>query len=208
MNQLVAFTNKFLEKVLSYDKIAIFCHVQPDYDAYASAFGIYQWLLDNFQFTYPNKKFYLMIHPKTMTYQEKILFNYNYPLPTDQELTTALAIVVDTANETRVLTQKHKLCQEIINIDHHPQIENFASINFIDPLYPACSQIIATMFARLEPEYVFTSQVAQYLYAGIVTDTNNLLSSSVSLETFKILGHIVAKGINRDQVIDAIFLRT
>lgn len=42
MNELEKFTEKFLEKIESYDKITIFCHVQPDYDAYASAFGIYQ----------------------------------------------------------------------------------------------------------------------------------------------------------------------
>lgn len=149
-----------------------------------------------------------MIYPDTMTYQEKILFEYNHPLPNDQDISESLGIVVDTANELRVMTQKHKLCKELINIDHHPQVENFATINFIDPIYPACSQIVATMFAYLEPDYVFTAKTAQYLYAGIVTDTNNLLSPTVSTETFNILGKIVAKGINRDQVIDAIFLKT
>lgn len=42
MNQLQLFIEKFISKINEYDKIALFCHIQPDYDAYGSVFALYR----------------------------------------------------------------------------------------------------------------------------------------------------------------------
>lgn len=144
-----------------------------------------------------------------MSTQEQILFkSNNNTIFRDEELEDCLGIILDTANSNRVLTQKHLLCKELICIDHHPQLEPLAPLSYVDPLVPACSQILHEIFLFLEPDYIYTSKVGQYLYAGIITDTNYLLSSTVLDETLSAVSNIVSRGINRDLVHDAIFLKT
>lgn len=200
------FIKNFLNKILEYEKIAIFCHYSPDFDAYGSSYALYQWLKDNF--SKMQKTIFLMIPPNTINNQEKKLFNPSEKFPKAKELKNSLGIILDTANEARILSQMHTYCAELISIDHHPKSETFAQLEFVDPIYPACSQILAEIFEKLEDKYFYSAKVAQYLYAGIVTDTNNMLSSTVLPSTFEIMGRLVLKGINRNFVYDVIYMQT
>ncbi|OAL10737.1 phosphoesterase [Candidatus Mycoplasma haematobovis] len=197
------FVSKFLVKLNEYENIAIFVHIDPDFDAYASAFGLRKWLQDNF----PNKNVRLMIPQGILREEEKFLFDYDKPLPSEKELKTALGILLDTPNTERVLTQQHIHCKELVIIDHHPKIKGFAQLEFIDPTYPAVSQILAEIFFYLEPDYVFNSELAQYLYAGIITDTNNFMSLAVLPSTYQALSKLVSKGLNRSAIHNFIFVK-
>lgn len=209
MNQLPLFIKKFIDKINQFDKIALFCHIQPDFDAYGSVFALYHWIMDNYHTKTNQKQVRMMLDFGAMSSQEQILFKpQTHESFGDEQLGECLGIILDTANSNRVLTQKHLLCQELICIDHHPQLEAMAPLSYVDPLLPACSQILHNIFLFLEPDYLYTTKVAQYLYAGIITDTNYLLSSMVLDETFGAISNIISRGINRDLVHDAIFLKT
>ncbi|MDQ0514346.1 phosphoesterase RecJ-like protein [Mycoplasmoides fastidiosum] len=201
------FIKNFLEKIKHADQIAIFCHRQPDFDALGTAYAMYQWLVDNFG--KEDKRIYLMVPDDALKSQDEILFPPLDKLATSKELSNALGIILDTANESRVLTSLHTACKELIAIDHHPRSERFTQLEFIDPTYPATAQILAELFEWLEEKenYIFRSVVAQYLYAGIITDTNNMLSPAVLPSTFEVMGRLVLRGINRNLVHDAIFMQ-
>lgn len=47
--------DKIIEKIEQYDDIAIYRHVNPDFDAFGSQFGMY----DLIKTTYPNKNVYV-----------------------------------------------------------------------------------------------------------------------------------------------------
>lgn len=197
------FVTKFLIKLNEYENIAIFVHIDPDFDAYGSAFGLKKWLESNF----PEKNVRLMIPKGVLKEEEKFLFDYDKNIPSERELQNYLGILLDTPNTERVLTQQHIYCKELVIIDHHAKIKGFAQLEFIDPTYPAVSQILAEMFLYLEEDYVFNSELAQYLYAGIITDTNNFMSLDVRPSTYQVLSKLVSKGLNRNAIHNFIFVK-
>ena len=44
--------NKILRAIKRYDRIVVFRHIMPDFDALGTQMGLYTWLKDNF----PNKE--------------------------------------------------------------------------------------------------------------------------------------------------------
>lgn len=197
-----AFSKQFLNKIKEYKQIALFVHIQPDFDCYAGAFGIKKWLKDNF----PDIKTYLIIPPETFKESEKFLFHSEETLPSESQLSSCLGIIVDTSVPDRVLTRLHVHCREIMVIDHHVKTQTFAEMEFIDPTYPAVAQILAEIFFYLEPlGYIFSEELAQYFYAGIITDTNNFLSCKMTPSTYIVISKLASKGLNRSAIHDFIF---
>ncbi|AEW45050.1 MgPa-like protein, DHH family phosphoesterase [Mycoplasma haemocanis str. Illinois] len=200
------FITNLLSKLEEYDNIAIFVHVNPDFDAYASAFSLKRWIIDNF----PESNVNLMIPEETFKEEEKFLFYVNEVLPSKYELKNYLGIILDTSDTERVLTQLHTYCAELAIIDHHPKIKGLAQMEFIDPTYPAVSQILAEIFIYLEESggHVFNADLAQYLYAGIITDTNNFMSLSMLPSTYNVLANLVSRGLNRNVIHNSIFVKS
>lgn len=151
----------------------------------------------------------MIIPPGTIKPQEEVLFRNDEGMPPEEILKNSLGIVLDTPNEARILTSLYSKCKELVTIDHHPKSQSFSELEFVDPTYPAVSQILAEIFFYLETEegggYVFGDELAQYFYSGIITDTNNFLSLSMLPSTFAVLSRLVSKGLNRAEVHQVIF---
>lgn len=202
--------DKFIEQLISkineYKKIALFIHAQPDFDCFASAFSLKKWI----ELNYKDKQVFLMIPKNTYKNSEVQLFFSDADLPSISDLQESIGIILDTSTEERILTQMHIHCQELLIIDHHPKQSNFAQLEFIDPTYSSNSQILAEIFFKLEKEEgkIFDSEMAQFLYSGILTDTGNLMLLSVAPSTFVIVSKLLLKGINRALVHNTIFVQT
>ncbi|WP_258393892.1 DHH family phosphoesterase [Mycoplasma wenyonii] len=179
--------------------------MKPDFDAYASVFTLYQWISLNF----PTKEVIAWIDPDSLTDKEEKLFDLlEEKIKTElttEELKTGLGIVLDTPNEERILTQQHVFCQELIIMDHHPKINSFAQLEFINHLYSSTSEILVELLLYFETNYgyAFTTQMAQYLYSGIITDSNHL-RAHVTPSTYYLLWKLLGKGINRKAINELI----
>lgn len=204
---LKLFAAKLLSKFREYRSISLFVHVQPDFDAFACAFAMKAWIKDNF----PGKVVYLIIPPRIIKPEEKFLFQHEEELPSEDKIKKSLGLILDTPNQDRILTDLYKHCKELIVIDHHPKLKPFAELEFIDPTYPAASQILAEIFLYLESKegggHIFKEKIAQYLYAGIITDTNSFLSLSMLPSTYQVLAALVSKGLNRASIHNWIFVK-
>ncbi|CCE66654.1 DHH family phosphoesterase [Candidatus Mycoplasma haematominutum] len=196
---------KFLQKIKEYRYICLFLHVKPDCDSYASVFALHKWLKNNF----PKKKVIIWIEPAQLTKNEKLLFHWTEKIKTklpDEKLKESLGIIVDTPIQERVLSQKHTLCRETIIIDHHPKMDLFSQLEFVNHSYSSTSEILAELFLFLEEQnekYIFETHLSRYLYVGIITDSNHL-KDNVTPSTFYILWRILSKGINRKSINDLI----
>ncbi|AGX89203.1 DHH family phosphoesterase [Mycoplasma parvum] len=196
------FGEKFLHKIDEYEYISIFLHIKPDYDAYASLFSLYYWININFK----NKIIALWIYPEEMSKNEKYLFNWKdgeilteFP---EKELKESLGIIVDTPNQERVLTQKHYFCNELIIIDHHPKMDAFAQLEFINHSYSSTAEILGELFLifeKSEKKLNFDPRIARYLYAGVITDSN-FFKDHLTPQTFYVLWKFLEKGINRKEI--------
>ncbi|AFO51698.1 tRNA-nucleotidyltransferase/poly(A) polymerase family protein [Candidatus Mycoplasma haematolamae str. Purdue] len=120
-----------------------------------------------------------------------------------------MGIVLDTPNQERIKTQKHIYCRELIVVDHHPKIDSFAHLEFINHTYSSTSEILSEIYLYLERSqgFHFEAPLCKYLYSGIITDSNHL-KDHVTPSTYYVLWRLLDKGINRKEITDYIVENT
>ena len=126
---------KILNKIEEYECICLYRHVNPDYDAFGSQFGLY----DLIQNTFDHKEVYFA-GDFSSDLVTKYQFTGKISKPTFEKPT--LGIVLDTANQERI-DGDISFCKEIIKIDHHIVVDSYGNLNFEDSTASSCSQIVA-----------------------------------------------------------------
>ena len=175
---------EFLELIKEYDCIAIFRHVRPDGDAMFSALALYTFLKDNFI----DKK--IRISGK----DQYEIINVSHPI-SDNFIRKSLAVVVDTSNKARVDDQRFLKAKQIVKIDHHPVVDDYGYLNIVDSKSAACCELLARiLFSKEFKGYYISPETCKYLYCGLVTDTINFRTTSVTYKTFEIAYKLVKTG--------------
>lgn len=188
-----------MQKIEQYSSVSLFFHERPDFDTLGGCFSLKQFINEIF----PEKKVEIIGLDTISPEYCKDFFPYSNKVVDDVFIKYSLGIVCDTANSARVHTQKHLICQETIRIDHHPEIEKFCTIEWINPIFPATVQMIAEMI--LNSGYKLSSTVAKYIYAGLITDTNRFLNYNTNPYSYELASIILKTGFNRKEVHDAVY---
>lgn len=187
----------FFDKIEEFDSIITVGHVRPDGDAYGSAMGL-KLAIDGL---YSNKKTYAILDevhgvpeswPKTIkpgTLDEKIIKN-------------SLAIIVDTGTVERIADKRVLNAKYVIKIDHHPGIEHFGDIEYVDDKKVANALIIADILFSRFP--VIPSNASDALLLGIITDSGNFRFSNDS-DSFAKAGRLIADGANIRKIYDSLY---
>ena len=115
------------------DTIVIARHVGPDPDALGSSIGLKESILA----TFPNKSVYVVGSPAT-----KFKYLGNLDKVPSYISKNALLIVTDTPNIKRIDGVNLSDFKNIIKIDHHPFVEKFADVEWIDTTASSASQMI------------------------------------------------------------------
>lgn len=165
----------------------VFAHENPDGDAIGSSLALYLVLKDM------GKKVDLVIpnFPKTF----KFLPYYEEAVVEPSLEKYDVGIAVDCADIKRLDGPIEVFLKSDIrvNIDHHTSNGMFGDLNFVDPVSPACSQIITSILKYYKIE--ITKDVATCLITGIVTDTGGFKYEGVTSETFEIASEFLDKGV-------------
>lgn len=182
--------------IKKYDSIVIARHVGPDPDALGSQLGLKEAILS----TFPNKKVYAVGHPASR-------FKYIGELDgIDEEIMSkSLLIICDTPNRSRMDGFVGKPLYSI-KIDHHPHVETFCDLEWIDDSSCSASQMIIELIYNTD--MVMNSSIASKLYTGVVADTNRFLFSYTSSKTFSLVSKMI-KDTNFDfiSVYDSLYTR-
>lgn len=188
---------EILNKIGEYECICLYRHVNPDYDAFGSQFGMYE-LIKN---TFKGKTVYLE-GDFSSDLVKKFQFEDEIKKPTFDKPT--LGIVLDTANKERI-DGDISLCTEIIKIDHHIVVDSYGTINLEDSSASSCSQIVALF---LKNERVKLSMLgASALYMGIVGDTNRFMYSSTDDRTFDAAKYLFAYGFDMQALYERMYMK-
>lgn len=191
---------QILEKIKEFGTIIIHRHVRPDGDCIGSQMGLKQFLKDNFK----DKNIYAVgdAIPDYLT-----RYGSNDEISEDI-YNDALVIVVDTANELRICDERYKLGKYIIKIDHHDDSPDYGNLIYRDPLSPACSSILASMFQEYEKlGYVVSVETAKCLYVGITTDTGRFRFRGVSSTVFNNAGWLIDKGVDIEDIYTRLYIK-
>lgn len=170
-----------------YDTIIIHRHLNPDADAFGSQLGLAQAL----RTAYPHKQIYASGEPVVRL---NWIGEPQANIPTSA-YDHALVIVIDTATTARIAGTAYDHGSELIKIDHHPNVEPFGAINWINEHASSCSEMVADLIAQSE-RLILDRQVAAALYAGIVGDTGRFLFDLTSPHTHEVAAKLLATGID------------
>lgn len=180
------------EVIKEANNIVVFTHENPDGDAVGSSLAVYLVLKQmgkDVDLVIPNfPKTYKFLPSSDNVLLEPKLEKYD------------LAIALDCADIKRLddPTETFLKCETRVNIDHHTSNGMFGDLNFVDPVAPACSQIITTILEYFKID--IDKDVATCLITGIITDTGGFRYEGVTTETFEIASNFLEKGVKISKI--------
>lgn len=178
--------DNILEEIKKAKTIVVLTHESPDGDAISSSLSVMHAI------SQLGKKVDVVIpeHPKDCDFlpgADKILSKGNDE-PYD------LAISVDCTDLKRMAGGKEyfDIAKKTIQIDHHSVNAMFADYNYVDPVAPACCQVLFGMYQYYGIE--ITKEIATCILTGIITDTGGFQWGGVTPETFEFSAELIRKG--------------
>lgn len=170
---------KILKLIKKFDNIIIARHVGCDPDALGSTFALKSIILYNF----PNKKVKVCGAPvaKFKSFGEHDIIE-------EEDYKDALLIALDVPDIKRIDGVDIKRVSKVIKIDHHPAIDIFGDIEYIDILSTSASQIVAELCYKMNLK--MTKKAAENIYLGIVADTNRFLFPTINYKVFELVAKL------------------
>ncbi|PAV30388.1 DHH family phosphoesterase [Virgibacillus profundi] len=188
---------QIIDTIKQYDTIIIHRHVRPDPDALGSQAGLKEMIKQSF----PGKNVYAVGEEDPsftfLTEMDKI---------DDRVYENALVIVCDTANAARICDERYSLGDKLIKIDHHPNVEPYGDLLWVDPSASSTSELIYELFTYAKEEgFHLNDEAARLIYAGIVGDTGRFLFPSTTKKTFQYAAELVTYNFDRASLYDGMY---
>ncbi len=184
--------------------ISIIPHTSPDGDAIGSAIGLANTLINaGFKATIISPNDYPEYYEWFESKAEILFYNKNKKKVKETIADTGLLFCVDF-NE---ITRSGKLEKVIdgftgpkILIDHHPFPSKFCDFVISDTTYSSTAELIFDVVNELGYTEFITKDVAEALFAGIMTDTGSFNHNISDPNTFKVVSNLLQYGINADAI--------
>lgn len=187
-----------IETIEKYEKIIILRHVRPDPDAYGSQMGLKELILKN----YPQKTVYADgNHDESLTYLGKP------DIVTKEDYQDALIIITDTGNTERIDSDFYKEGAFILKIDHHPDVDQYGDLRWVDTKASSTSEMIVELFeyGQEQDGWQLTSTGARFLFAGIVGDTGRFMYPSTTVQTFQRASELLKYDFDREALFEGMY---
>ncbi|MDQ7982952.1 MAG: bifunctional oligoribonuclease/PAP phosphatase NrnA [Spiroplasma sp.] len=188
---------EILNLIKKSNPIIIHRHINPDGDALGSQWGLKTLIEENFR----NKK---VLVPGDMT-EYMLKFFPPAMIVNSKDYENALVIVCDTANRERISGQFWQTAKNIIKIDHHPEVDNYGTLNLVESSAVAACQVVAKWAKMMKLK--LSNDAARYLFFGLVTDSGRFMYRSVNNETFDIASFLVATNFSLLDLYEKLYLQ-
>lgn len=188
--------NKIKTMIEAATSIVIVAHVRPDGDCIGASEGLRHSILHQF----PSK--HVVCRYEALDY---LSFVGTPDDVSDEVFPNALVISLDTANQDRIYDQRYKHAKQLVRIDHHPHIDFFGDVDYVDTTSPSTCNIITRLLT--EWNYTIPPVAAKALLTGITTDTGRFRYRGVTAETFMQAAHLIATGIDVTDVYQPLYAK-
>lgn len=183
--------DNIIEEINNAESIIILTHENPDGDAIGSSLAMYQALkklgkcVDVIIPVFARTFNFL---PKADEIKKESLESYD------------LAIALDCSDIKRLVgfEKYYENAKVKVQIDHHGVNAMYGDYNYVDPVSPACAQILLNVLQYWNIE--IDKEIGTCLLAGIITDTGGFRHSNVNSETFEFVSWILNRGVNVSNV--------
>ena len=183
--------DNILEEIKKAETIVIMAHETPDGDAIGSCLAMKVALKQLGK----NADVIIREVPKIFDFlpgREEI--------KTDSEIKRYdLAISLDCADFKRLVGNEYfEKAKQTIVIDHHGSNKMYGDINFVNPVAPACCQILIGMFQYFNIN--IDKELGTCILTGIITDTGGFRYEGVTADTFEFVSWLLNKGVNVSKI--------
>ena len=174
--------NKITKKIDAAKHIVPISHVNPDADSIGSASAMYTYLLQKHKkVSWYCKTKDININLSFVPWFEKI--RNSFPASAD------LAISLDCGDIKRLGIEIE--C-DLINIDHHASNKSYGDINLVDSNMISTTEVLYSFFKTNSVKV--NPKMATAIYAGLLDDSNGLLSDDVDGTTFATVKELIECG--------------
>ena len=186
-------------------KIAITTHFKPDADALGSSLGMANYLTKKGHEVqvitpsdYPEFLHWMKGNDRVMVYtddrKEEIRHLFN---------AAHLIITLDFSVLSRI-NDMGKMVKESpaykVNIDHHLEPEDFADFRLWSTRAAATCELCYELIAALDDRHQIDADIAECLYAGIMTDTGNFRHSNTTKNVHEVVAQLIQLGADNAKV--------
>ncbi len=180
--------DNIIEEIDKAKNIVILTHEVPDGDAIGSSLALYTGLKQL------GKDVDVIIPEYSRTFE--FLPNSKEIKKEGRNETYDLAIALDCGDIRRLngFVRYFEDANTKISIDHHGSNTMFADYNFVNPMAPACSQILIIILEALG--IIIDKEIGTCLLTGIITDTGGFKYKGVTAETFEFVAELLNRGVN------------
>ncbi|WP_057939182.1 DHH family phosphoesterase [Algoriphagus resistens] len=201
----------FKREISSPKKIFITTHVKPDADALGSSLGLANYLLKKgHEVTVVTPTDY----PSFLNWMKgnDSVLDFSNPAHTElatQKLNEADIIfcldfsVLKRVNELGEMIRKSDAY--VINIDHHQDPEDFADFKYWSTAAAATCELIYELIIQLGDKELLDKDIAECLYAGIMTDTGGFRHPNTTKNVHLVVAELVDLGADISQIANWIY---
>ena len=169
--------NEIFKAIEKYENIVIARHIGVDPDALCSQIG----LRDAIKLTFPEKNV-LAVGAGSNKFSN--IGKLDKFIPSEN----TLLIITDTPDKRRVDFTDYENVVYSVKMDHHPFMEEFCNIEYINEEVSSSSEIIMDFIDQTELKC--NKEIAEILYMGIVSDSNRFLFNCTD-KTFELVAKYV-----------------
>ncbi|WP_425236637.1 DHH family phosphoesterase [Ulvibacterium sp.] len=199
-----------IKKLLSVpQKIVIVPHKNPDGDAIGSTLALWHYLQNKGQqatVISPND------YPKFLKWMPGNEYILNYEKENRQakrKLNEASIIFTLDFNHLGRVGQLEEPLEnsnaEFIMIDHHQEPSDYANITYSDVSMSSTCEMVYNFIESLGDTSDITTEIANCLYTGIMTDTGSFAFPPTTSRTHRIVANLIDKGAENSNIHNEVF---
>jgi phosphoesterase RecJ-like protein len=179
--------DEILKEVKKAEKIVILTHESPDGDAVGSSLAM-KLILEELE-----KESDVIIPEYSRMYK---FLPAEDKIKADSEIKKYdLAISLDCANFKRLAKNEYfENAKKTIVIDHHGSNNMYGDLNYVNPVSPACCEILVSM-----AEYFgikISKDIGTCIMTGIITDTGGFRYMGITPDTFEYTAELLRLGVD------------
>ncbi|MBI4812622.1 DHH family phosphoesterase [Candidatus Falkowbacteria bacterium] len=92
----------------------------------------------------------------------------------------------------------------IINLDHHPENEEFGQINFTELTAVSTSEILFSLFDSYSREFI-DENIATCLLAGMISKTRSFKTPNVTPKALSAAAQLISMGARREEIVNNLY---
>ena len=175
------------------DSIVILRHRKPDPDALGSQIGLSKLIKG----AYPEKAVYVI-----GDMPENLKYIGDMDEITQKVFNKSLVIVVDCSTPQLINCPFEVKVDEVIKIDHHPNVTPYGKVCYVDTTAASASEIMAEFAFDTTTPFQMNREAANVIYAGIIGDTGRFLYPSTTSKTFALVSKLIQHDVDLSGIAD------